>query len=472
MRTKIIATLGPASTNLEIMTSMVESGVRIFRFNFSHASAADFKPVVELVRQVEDATGVALTAMGDLCGPKTRIGDVEGSPVTVNKGETVNLGLPSERSESGNLFIELDFPELLHGLEVGMPVSLSDGMLQFVITRIVKDNVLFEMQAQNSGLITSHKGITFPGKSHAVPAMTDKDRTDLHEGLDIGLDAFALSFVQTRQDIVDIKSEIDKHGVWVPVVAKIERQNAVDNIESILDLADAIMVARGDLGLECPLSQVPIIQKRLIRAARHKQKAAIVATQMLLSMVKSPLPTRAETTDVANAILDGADCVMLSEETAIGNYPAEAVGFIKEIATGAEAYFLERVQGPYAPKREWNPSKYLTYAAALLAENTESGAIVCHSRSGATARMLSSRRPGGAIHALTPEAKVQRSLNFFWGVTPHMVREDLPGHVERAEEFIDRSDLFAKGESVVITAGQPTPGMPETSTNSIKIYYK
>ena len=473
MHTKIVATLGPASNNYETMKAMVQYGVRIFRLNFSHSDAATFLPTVKLIRQVEQDLDQPVTIMGDLCGPKVRIGEVAGSPVQVRKGDLLALGLPEHVGMVPDMvFVNLDMPELLKGLEKGMPVSLSDGMLQFTVTEVRKPDSLFVMEAKNSGVLTSKKGIAFPGKFHPMPALTAKDRKDLHEGLDIGLDAVALSFVQTLEDIRDIRGEIEKHGVWIPVVAKIERQNAVDNLDSILSLTDAVMVARGDLGLECPLSAVPVIQKRIIRACRHAQKAVIVATQMLLSMVNNPLPTRAEAADVANAMLDGADCVMLSEETAMGSYPLEAVKFISEIAANAEPYYIERSKGPLAPKPEKNPAKYLAYAACLLSENTGGEGIVSHSTSGATARYLSSRRPEHPVYALTPDPRVVKHLNFFWGVEPRQVDTTLASHVERAEKFVHESPKFTPGQSVVITAGQPTPGQAKTHTNELKIYYK
>jgi pyruvate kinase len=473
MRSKIIATLGPASTNHETMRGMVEHGVRIFRLNFSHADAQEFTPVVKIIRDIESEMDLPLTILGDLCGPKIRIGDVEGSPKHINKGEVVGLGLPDQRDNSAaEAFVELDMPGLLKGLEPGMPVSLSDGMLQFTVTRKVREDALYEMEANNGGILTSHKGVAFPGKHHPMPALTDKDRQDLHDGLDIGINALALSFVQSMDDIKDIKAEIARHGSWVPVVAKIERANAVENIDSILALTDVIMVARGDLGLECPIHNLPVIQKRLIRAARHAQKACIVATQMLLSMVKNPIPTRAETTDVANAIMDGADCLMLSEETAIGSYPVEAVRFMNQLADSAEAYYLERLEGPYLPKKESDPVKYLAYAASLMAQNTDSKAVVAHTTSGSTARLLSSRRPDHPVYALTPDPGVVPYMNFFWAVHPSLADASIPSHLERAQQFIQRSQHFAKGESAIITSGQPTPGQERIHTNEMKIYYK
>jgi len=484
MRIKIVATLGPASMDYQVMKQMAQHGVRVFRLNFSHSNAASFEPVIKMIRDIENELGIPLTAMGDLCGPKTRIGDVDGSPLQVETGAVCYLGLPDRREDPAvdGPYISLDFPQLLHGLQAGMPISLSDGMLRFTVERVVAENELFAIKAGNSGILTSNKGIAFPGKSHPIKAMTDKDRKDLHEGLDVGIDAVALSFVQTREDIQDLKDEIEKHGAWIPVVAKLERTNAYENLDAITDLADVVMVARGDLGLEAPLTELPVIQKRIIRACRHAQKASIVATQMMLSMVNNPMPTRAEITDVANAILDGADCVMLSEETAIGKYPVETVKMISGIAESAEQYYLERVQGPFAPKKERNPAKYLAYAATLLADNLDSRGLVCHSTSGATARLISSRRPGQRIYALTPDSRVIKHLNFFFGVEPAKVDPSVTSHLERAENFIEGSPLIRQGDSVVITSGQPTPGQlrechnepcpGDTRTNQIKIYYK
>ena len=471
--TKIIATLGPASMSRESIKALALAGASIFRLNFSHSVAADFEPVIKIIRDVESELGRPLTALGDLCGPKTRIGEIIGAPREIHKGEILRLGLPGEDTGSGEeCYVPLDVPGLLAGLAPGMPVTLSDGMLQFTVTRAVKADRLYEMEALNAGVLSSRKGIAFPGKHHALPALTEKDIKDLHEGLEIGLNAVAISFVQNADDIRHIKNEIKKHDVWVPVVAKLERQNAVDRLDEILAITDVVMVARGDLGTECPIALLPIIQKKIIRACRHAQKPAIVATQMLLSMVKNPIPTRAESTDVANAILDGADCVMLSEETAVGDFPVKAVEFMREISDNAVRYYLERLQGPYSPKREKNPAKYLAYSACILADNAESKALVTHSLSGTTARLISSRRPVLPIYALTPDERVIHHMNFVWGVQPRLITATNESHMKRAEKFVAECPDFAPGESVVITAGQPTPGQTERFTNQIKLYYK
>lgn len=472
MHCKIIATLGPASLDYDIMKSMVQYGVRIFRLNFSHADAEFFVPAMDMIRRLEKEMNLPLTAMGDLCGPKVRIGEVMGSPLQINKGGHVILG-PLEHKQPGKApYISLEMPILLQGLQVGMPVNLSDGMLQFKVSRVVRKDEVYELEAQNAGYLSSHKGISFPGKSHPIKALTDKDRKDAREALKIGIDALALSFVQDASDVADLQNYIHEQGAWIPVIAKLERQNAVDNLDAILALADGVMVARGDLGLECPLSALPVIQKKIIRACRHAQKPAIVATQMLLSMVKNPIPTRAESTDVANAIMDGADCIMLSEETAIGSYPVETVRCMNDIAREAEAYYLDRLGEPYFPKKEKNPAKYLAYAACLLADNAESQALVSHSTTGVTARLVSSRRPARPVYALTTDERVLRALNFVWGLHPRLVARQPESHMDRAALFVDTCEHIQPGDSVIITAGQKTPGQTDISTNQIKIYIK
>lgn len=485
MRTKIVATLGPASMNQAAMRAMVRHGARIFRCNFSHDRAAAFTDVVRWTRELEQEFGIRLTVMGDLSGPKLRIGEVAGSPLAIQNGDRIVLALAGKASADHKVLpaITLDDPAPLAGLEQDMPVSLSDGMLRFHVEEVLEADTLFVLKAENAGLLTSHKGITFPGKHHSIAAFTEKDRRDLREGLEVGLDAFAQSFVQGPDDLDDVHAEMDRLGVRVPLVAKLERRQALDRLDDILERCDAVMVARGDLGLEMPLISLPVHQKRIIKACRRHSKAAIVATQMLLSMVKNPIPTRAETTDVANAVLDGADSVMLSEETAIGDHPVEAVRILGGIAMEAETYYHESArQTLEARMARKDPSEYLAYAAALLAETASGTALVCHTASGATARRISSRRPGPRIFAVTPHEHVTHLLNFYCDVTPAMADTSVERHVERAERFIEGCADIPEGETVIITSGQPTPGQlraranedepPPAPTNELKIYIK
>jgi pyruvate kinase len=320
-------------------------------------------------------------------------------------------------------------------------------------------------------MVTSRKGLALPGKSVRLPALTDADKKNLVDGLKLGVDAVALSYVQTPEDILEARAIIAASGRNIPVCAKLERQNAVDRLNDILKVTDIVMVARGDLGIECPLPVLPAMQKRIISACNAANKPVIVATQMLLSMVNNPAPTRAETTDVANAVLDGADCVMLSEETAMGNFPVETVTFMGKIAEEAESLLAERKRSGGLSLMDNTPD-FLSYSACLIAERVGAEAIVAHSMTGRAGRSLSAYRPRQPVFVLTPDAVVLRYLNFSWGVTPCPVDESIPGHLQRAERYIETSPRFLAGTSAIITAGQPKEGIPAQGTNLVKIYRK
>ncbi len=477
-RTKIIVTLGPSSANEDVLRQLIERGVRIFRLNFSHGQASDFTEIVALVRRLGKETGRPLTLMQDLSGPKIRIGDIGGKSLDVSIGDSVFLGLPEARGEVPGKrasdkahFMPLDFPDIMAGLEPGDTVAVSDGGLQFTVQEVLGKG-LARLTANNHGILTSRKGLTFPGKTLPLRALTEKDMVDLRDGLEMGVDAVAISYVQSHRDVFELKQEIARLGAWVPVVAKLERHNALEDLENIVEEAHVIMVARGDLGLELPLEELPAAQKRIIATCNRKGKPVVVATQMLLSMVNSPMATRAETTDVANAVLDGADCVMLSEETAIGRYPVETVNFMRRTTEKAEELFFERSRGPLPPSDQTDTAKYLAYAACKLADNAGAQALVSHTASGSSARLLSACRPRQPIVALSPNPRVLHHMNFSWGVTPNRVPEDSSDHLDRSQRFVDASPSFIPGSSVVITAGQPKPGEERSRTNVVKIYQK
>jgi len=474
MHTRLVATIGPNSSNKKIIQKLAETGVSIFRLNFSHSTPGNLQGIIEIIRDVERQTGKILTIMGDLCGPKIRIGAVTDAPLQVFPGQTVILG-PPEGKQSGDEapYLPLDFPEILERLDVGLPVILSDGIPVFTIKEVLETGQgrAFVLETQSGGLISSSKGISFPGLNFELPALTNRDREDVAEALRLGIDALALSFVQKKQDVLDLKNEMQRNGRQVPVIVKIERMAAIDSFHEIIADADGIMVARGDLGLECSLPALPVLQKKIIDMCVEYQKPVIVATQMLLSMVHNALPTRAEAADVANAVMDGADGVMLSEETAVGDYPVEAVSMLRDLALNTERYMAERMSGPRRPKGE-EVGKHLAYSACQVAEQAGSRALACHTASGLTAAMLSACRPSRSVYALSPSLDTVRRANFLWAVKPVLINDQLPDHLERVERFIADSDAFGQGESVVITSGQPTPGQPQNDTNQIKIYYK
>lgn len=472
MKTKIIATIGPASNSPEKLSQLIEAGVRIFRLNFSHGDSSAFVELISTIRALEKTHQIPITIMQDLSGPKIRIGVLpEGSALSVNKGDILCLG-PERKKTEEYPYIPFDHETILADLEPEDILILADGTLQFRVTTKRPDGT-FLLIAQGDGIITSRKGLALPGKSINLPAITEKDQKDLIDGLKLGVDAIALSFVQSSKDILEAKRIIQGQGYNIPIIAKLERRNAINRLEEILEAVDIIMVARGDLGIECPLPELPAIQKRVIRACNKASKPVIVATQMLLSMVSHPSPTRAETTDVANAVLDGADCVMLSEETAMGNYPVETVQFMREITTKAEELLIETRQHIKEPDTGKSAEEFLAYAACLLAEKSLAKAIVTHTMTGTAARHLSTFRPPQPIYALTPAMNSLKTLNFSWGVFPQYLSESPEGHLIRTENFITNNPLFIPKEDVIITAGQSTPHTEQPrGTNLIKIFRK
>lgn len=472
MRTKIIATLGPATESKEAVKALAEAGTRVFRLNFSHGGKEFFEKLVTIIREVEVETGYVLTIMQDLSGPKIRTCDIGRGTIEAVKGTVVLLGVPGVEENFDEPYICLDQAEIIKSLKVGEAVALSDGMLRFKITERV-DEYVVRMVAENSGFAPPRKGIAFPGKTTTLEAITAKDKVDLAIGMELGVDVVAVSYVQRAEDIVTLKALMAEHGRKLPIVAKLERPAAIQNLQRIIEESDGIMVARGDLGLECDLFTLPTLQKRIINACNTAGKPVIVATQMLLSMVNNPMPTRAETTDVANAILDGADCIMLSEETAIGKYPTETVAFMVQIGQTAESYRFEDVyEGPVEPGGQEHPGKFLAYAACLLADKTRSKALVCHSTSGSTARTLSCCRPRQTIYALSPDERSRRFANLSWGVIPAPSEESIDSHQERAEHFVQESLIFVEGDTVIVTAGQPNKNKLSRHTNVVKVYEK
>jgi len=469
---KIIATLGPGTETYEAVKELVESGAKIFRLNFSHGGRDFFEKMVSIIRKLEKETGYTLTIMQDLSGPKIRTCDVGLGAFEVNKGTEVMLGTSDKFKGGEEPFICLDIPDMYEGVKEGDLVALSDGMIRFIVNK-VEDEHLIRLTATNSGMCPPRKGITFPGKTTPLAPLTEKDKADLAIGMTLGVDVVAMSFVQKPEDICNLRAEMIQHDRRVPIIAKLERTAALACLDEILVEADGIMVARGDLGLELDLAELPVAQKRIIKACNEAGKPVIVATQMLLSMVNSPMATRAETTDVANAILDGADCVMLSEETAIGRYPGETVRFMRKIAYEIEAFMFDsgRVSLAQGGEKD-NPSTFLSYAAAMLADKTGAKAIVCHSTSGATSRILSSCRTRQSVYALSTDSMVRHFTNLSWGVIPAEPLSVIDDHQERAEVFVRQSPAFVEGDIVIVTAGQPERGKSVTQTNVVKLYEK
>jgi pyruvate kinase len=414
-RARIVATLGPATATAEGIRALIDAGVDVFRLNFSHGTHETHGRAVDLVRALAGARPVAI--LQDLCGPKFRLDRA----VRGNPGDVVEVPLPT-------------------GVRPGDPVLLADGMMHLEVVEGNRCRVLV------GGDIGPGKGINFPSSRLDVPALTEKDRADLAFGVERGLDFVALSFVRRAADLEEVK----KSGI--PVIAKIEKPEAVERMEEIVRAADGIMVARGDLGVEIPIERVPVVQKRLIALANRAAKPVITATQMLRSMVDSPMPTRAEATDVANAVLDGTDAVMLSEETAVGRYPVEAVKVMERILQEAEPLVGARGEDPGT-----EPEDVLAEAACDMARRIGAGAIVVPTQSGFSARKIARWRPAAPIIALTPHEATRRRLSLVWGVTALRVPwyKDGAEVLDRFREAVRPTGLVPDGTRVVVTAGWP-----------------
>jgi pyruvate kinase len=464
-KTKIICTIGPKSRSPETLERLIRAGMNVARLNFSHGTQTEHGEVITSIRRITKHLGYPVAILQDLSGPKIRIGKIEEGAITLEPGEILTL---TNRQVSGNKHeVSITYHDLPKEIQPGDTLLLSDGALELEV--LETDNQNIKCRVTVGGPLSSNKGINLPTRSIRASSFTDKDRDDLAFGIERGVDYVALSFVRTASDIVEAKQFIQERESNVPVIAKIEKHEALENIDEIVEVVDGIMVARGDLGVEIPLEKVPLIQKMLIEKSNRAGKPVITATQMLRSMVDSPRPTRAEVTDVANAILDGTDAVMLSEETATGNYPVEAVGMMVKIAEDAESGFPHDLWiYRYKSQNIKTVPEAVSYAACGLAENINASSIVTFTYSGSTARLVSKYRPRPSILALTPLERTYRQLALTWGVTP-IICEKMNSTDEMIEKAIKtalESGQAKRGERIVITAGLPlhVPG----TTNLIK----
>ncbi len=463
-RTKIVATVGPASSDPDMLARLVAAGVDVFRLNYSHGDHEGHERAARDVAAVAERSGRPVAVLQDLGGPKIRTGDVEGGgEIELRRGDTLALGRAPGPVRPGRLTTNL--PELADELEPGHRLLLRDGRLLLRVTSRGEEGVT--LVVERGGPLAGRGGINLPDTSLSIPSLTAKDRADLAHGLGIGVDLTALSFVRRAEDLQRAREAAGGRDVFL--VAKIEKPEAVERLDAILAHADAVMVARGDLGVEIPPEDVPRVQKRIIRAANARRIPVITATQMLESMVDRPVPTRAEASDVANAILDGTDAVMLSAETATGRYPEEAVRMMERIAERADAPDPERFTRVRSRDRALDPDEAVARAASRAAEDVNAKAIVVYTESGSTARMLSSQRPTVPILALSPEAVTVRRLCLCWGVTPaRMPRVDRMAEMfALGEELLVRSGQVEAGDRVVVVSG--TRAANRGGTNMMKI---
>ena len=448
-RTKIVCTLGPSSETPEVIKKMMMNGMNVARLNFSHGSHEDHGKKIKIIRELSEKLNRPVAILQDLAGPKIRIGYIPDPGILLQPGADIIL---TTVGQEGNVKrISVSYDALPQEVKTGDRLLLADGLLELTVVETRPTEILCRVVI--GGLLTSHKGINLPTGTIRTPAITEKDRRDLLFGIKNDVDYVAVSFVRTAQDIQSVKELISRGNKDIPVIAKIEKHEAIDNLDEIIAVSDGIMVARGDLGVEIPLEDVPLIQKRIITAANARGKFVITATQMLRSMVDSPRPTRAEAGDVANAVLDGTDAVMLSEETASGNYPIEAIRFMDKICRAAETGFPYRHFLEMVPQKDVSES--VAHAACVLAEHLEAKIIVSRTSSGATARFISRFRPRQPIIALSPEPKTVRRLAMIWGCFPRLMENpDFPDDlVEKAICSLLPEGALSGKDLMVMTLG-------------------
>ncbi|MEP7382954.1 MAG: pyruvate kinase [Gemmatimonadota bacterium] len=463
-RTKIVCTIGPASRSPAMLEQLIRTGMDVARLNFSHGTQGEHLEVITAVRHIAASLGRSVAILQDLAGLKIRIGEVESGTVTLEAGAPFIL--TTRRVLGSGQEVSVPYPHLTADVQPGDSLLLSDGDVELSVIRATEEDV--HCQVITGGTLASRKGVNLPSRSITAPTFTDKDRDDLAFGLRYEVDYVALSFVRTAADVLKVRGMIRDHGSTVSLIAKIETHDALTNIDEIVDSVDGVMVARGDLGVAIPLATVPLVQKMLIGKANRAGKPVITATHMLRSMQDSPRPTRAEVTDVANAVLDGTDAVMLSEETAIGRFPLEAVTMMAAIAADAESSFpfdswIDRF-GTGGPLPE-----AVARAACTLAADIAAAAIVTCTQSGGTARRVAQYRPRVPILAPTPYAETYRRLALVWGVTP-LLNQGWPTMDELIDGAVAAALAAARvkpGSTVVITAGVPV-GQPG-KTNLIKV---
>ncbi|WP_353258145.1 pyruvate kinase [Prochlorothrix hollandica] len=449
-RTKIVATIGPATSQPEVLRALIEAGATTLRLNFSHGTHADHQRSIRLIRQVSFELNQPVGILQDLQGPKIRLGKFEDGSVILKKGDLYIL--TSHPCPCTQLRGCVSYGPLAEEVPSGSTILLDDGRVEMQVERVDIAAKELHCRVVVGGKLSNNKGVNFPGVYLSIKAMTDKDRTDLVFGLDQGVDWVALSFVRNPQDVLEIKELIASAGKQVPVIAKIEKHEAIEQMEEVLSLCDGVMVARGDLGVELPAEDVPILQKRLIATARKLAIPVITATQMLDSMVSNARATRAEISDVANAVLDGTDAVMLSNETAVGDYPVEAVATMARIATRIEQE-LAIANTPPIPVRSIPHA--ISEAVGQIASQLDAAAIMTMTKTGATARNVSKFRPSTPILAVTPHVDVARQLQLVWGVKPLLVL-DLPSTGQTFQAAINVAQekaLLKAGDLVVMTAG-------------------
>jgi len=464
-RTKIIATLGPASVTPDVLERMLDAGVDVCRLNFSHGDLETHAQTLALVRRLAAARDLPLCVIGDLCGPKIRLGTFAQEPVELKRGDTVRIVRGDGLCDAGRLTVSL--PGFVDEVAPGHRVYIDDGLVRLVVRERTSDELICECLV--GGLLRSRKGVNLPDTHLTVPALTEKDRRDLAWAIEHGLDYVALSFVRRPEDLYELKRRIKEHGSDLPVIIKIEKTEALEHLDELIGHADGVLVARGDLGVETDVWRVPLIQKDIVARCQQRGVPVIVATQMLQSMVDNPMPTRAEVSDVANAVFDQADAVMLSGETAVGRYPVEAVAMMNQIVEATGAYLARRSasepQGTVAI--HYHTPAAVAHAAVQAALDLNARAVAVWTATGTTARLVARHRLPMPVVGLTYDERVWRRLNLLYGVVPVRVAP-LHNPAEMAatlDELLVSKGLAERGDLVVVvTSTRPTtPGATDTA---------
>ena len=467
-KTKIVCTIGPASESLENTKKLIQAGMNVARLNFSHGDFEEHGNRIKNIRQACRELGKTVAILLDTKGPEIRLGNLAEEPIELVAGEFVTL--TTENILGDRHRIPVTYSDLPRDVKAGDTILLDDGLIGLKVVEIQGTEIKCEIQ--NSGPIKSKKGVNVPGVAISLPGITEKDANDILFGIEQGIDFIAASFVRRASDVLEIRELLERHNAsHIQIIAKIENRQGVDNLDEILEVADGLMVARGDLGVEIPVEEVPLVQKMMIEKCNRAGKPVITATQMLDSMQRNPRPTRAEASDVANAIFDGTDAIMLSGETAAGKYPVESVMTMARIAERAEAALEYReIFLRQASAQQTTVTEAISQAVANSALDLEADAIITSTESGYTARMVSKYRPKAPIIAVTPVEHVMRSLQLVWGVIPVLGKP-----AKTTDEMFDiavngavESGLVKLGDTVVITAGVPVGR--SGSTNLIKIH--
>jgi pyruvate kinase len=464
-RTKIVATLGPASSGQSVIANLFAAGADVFRINMSHTSHERMRELVAAIRAVETEHGRPIGILVDLQGPKLRVGSFANGPATLIKGETFVLDGDSRPGDAAR--VHLPHPEIFAAVEPGHTLLLDDGKIRLVATEVEGERIVTRVEV--GGKLSDRKGVSLPDTVIPFSALVEKDRSDLEAALDAGIDWVALSFIQRPEDIAEAKKITRGRAA---VMAKIEKPQAVHRLGEIIEVADSLMVARGDLGVEMPLEKVPGVQKLMTRTARRSGKPVVVATQMLESMISSPVPTRAEVSDVSTAIFEGADAVMLSAESAAGQYPVEAVATMNRIAEEVECDPIYRtILDAQRTEPEATGSDAIASAARQIAETLELSAVICWTSSGSTALRVARERPKSPIVAISPKLSTCRRVALTWGVHSILAEDarDLDDMVDRACRLAFKDGFTRTGQRVIIVAGVPLG--PPGATNMLRIAF-